>query len=89
MLNQRLTVADEELQASDEELKQQLAELQASRDALLASEQRYRNIFENTGTAMAIIESDLTISLANQEFEKLSGFDRSQIEGRKKWTEFV
>jgi PAS domain S-box-containing protein len=89
VLNQRLTETDEELQASDEELKQQLAELQASRDELLATEEKYRSLFESTGTAMLIIDEDTTISLANAEMEKLSGYSRGEIEGKMKWTEFV
>ncbi|MBI5360184.1 MAG: PAS domain S-box protein [Planctomycetes bacterium] len=53
------------------------------------SEAKYRTIFETTGTATVIIESDTVISLANTEFEKLSGFARSQIEGQKSLMEFV
>jgi len=53
------------------------------------SEQRYRTIFETTGTATIIIEEDTTISLANTEFEKLSGYSKGEIEGNKSWTEFV
>jgi PAS domain S-box-containing protein len=36
-----------------------------------------------------IIEEDTTISLANTEFESLSGYMREEIEGKKSWTEFV
>ena len=53
------------------------------------SESKYRAIFETTGTAMIIIEEDTTISLANTEFEKLSGYSRAEIEGKKKWTGFI
>jgi len=56
---------------------------------LRESGERYRTIFENTGTAMIIVEEDKTISLANAEFERLSGYSRKEIEGKKKWTEFV
>ncbi|MBN2515208.1 MAG: PAS domain S-box protein [Deltaproteobacteria bacterium] len=48
----------------------------------------YKAIFENTGTAMVIIEEDMSISLINDEFSKLSGFTRKDIEGKKSWTEF-
>lgn len=58
-------------------------------DALKESEVRYRTIFENTGTATIIIDEDTTIILANRQFERLSGFSRSEIEGKKNWTEFV
>ena len=49
----------------------------------------YRTIFENTGTAMVLLEEDTTISLGNAEFERLSGYSRAEIEGKKHWTEFV
>ncbi len=58
-------------------------------DALEESEGRYRAIFENTGTAMAIIEDDTTISCANAEFERLAGYKKGEIAGKKSWTEFV
>ena len=57
--------------------------------ALKESEERYRTIFENTGTAMVIIEKDTTISLANTQFQRLSGYSREEIEGKKSWTDFV
>ena len=38
---------------------------------------------------MLIIENDMTISYANAEFEKLTGYSRDELEGKKKWTEFV
>lgn len=57
--------------------------------ALRESEERYRTIFENTGTAMVIIEKDTTIILANSRFEILSGYTRDEIEGRKSWIDFV
>ncbi|MGO9139366.1 MAG: PAS domain S-box protein [Syntrophales bacterium] len=43
-------------------------------EALRQSEDWYRTIFENTGTATLILDEDTTIALANTEFEKLSGF---------------
>ena len=56
---------------------------------LKESEAYYRTIFENTGTATIIVEEDMTVSLANTKFEKLYGYSRNEIEGKKKWTEFV
>jgi PAS domain S-box-containing protein len=60
-----------------------------SEQKLQESEQKYRSVFENTGSATVIIEEDATISLANAEFERLSGYSREEIEGKKKWTEFT
>ena len=58
-------------------------------DALKESEIRYRTIFENTGTAMLIIEEDFTVGFANNEFFRLTGYSQDDIDSRKSWTEFV
>lgn len=57
--------------------------------ALRASKERYETVFETTGTATIIIEDDDTISLVNSTFEGLSGYFKQEVEGKKKWTEFV
>jgi PAS domain S-box-containing protein len=44
---------------------------------------------ENTSTAFILINEDTTISAVNGAFEKLSGYPRSEIEGKKSWIEFV
>jgi PAS domain S-box-containing protein len=54
-----------------------------------ALSKEYQAVFENTGKAMVIVEEDATISLANVEFEQLSGYTKEEIEGKKSWTEFV
>ena len=54
-----------------------------------ASEVIYRTIFENTGTATIIGEGDTTIYLANSQFQNLSGYKKSELEGKISWTEFV
>ena len=53
------------------------------------SERRYRNVFENTGTAMVIFAPDMTISMTNSEFEKLAGYSRKEAEGKLKWKDLV
>ncbi len=57
--------------------------------ALQVSESRYRTILDNTASAIAIIDEDETISYINPEFEKILGYVREEIEGKKKLTEFV
>jgi PAS domain S-box-containing protein len=56
---------------------------------LLENEQHYRTMFENTGTSMILIEEDMTISMANREFARNSGYSIDEINGRMKWTEIV
>jgi len=48
-------------------------------ESLIQSETLYRAIFESSGTAMAIVDDDLTIFLVNSEFEKLVGYPREEL----------
>ena len=64
-------------------------ERRQAREALKESENLYRSIFENTGSASIIFEDDMVVSLANRECEQLSGYSKEEVEGRKKWTEFI
>lgn len=51
-------------------------------DMLRSSEERYRTIFQSTGTAMAIMEEDTAISLANLEMQRMLG-----LEGKEQGSE--
>lgn len=53
------------------------------------SEEQYRTIFENTGTAMAIIDEDRRIVLVNSMFEALSGFRKDELEHKVAAADFV
>jgi PAS domain S-box-containing protein len=68
---------------------QDITRLRRIENDLYKSEQKYRTVFENTGTAMIILDADATILLANAEIEKMSGYSREEIEGRMSWTQFV
>jgi anti-anti-sigma factor len=54
-------------------------ERQRAERNLQLSENMYRAIFENTGTAMAIVEDDLTINLVNTEFERMVGYKNKEL----------
>ena len=84
-----LETVEAEHKQTRERLKLELIEHRQAEAALQESEEKYRTIFENTGTVMLIIEEDMTISLVNSEFEKVSGYSKAEIEGKKNWTEFV
>jgi len=48
-----------------------------------------QSVFETTSLATIIIDKDMTVLLANKEIERLSGFTKEEIEGKKKWIDFV
>jgi PAS domain S-box-containing protein len=56
---------------------------------LRVSENLYRTIFETTGNATLIIEEDTTVSLMNCQAEKLTGYSKEEVQGKKSWTEFI
>jgi PAS domain S-box-containing protein len=66
-----------------------ITESRQAEQALRESEVRYRAIFDTTGTATVIVEDDMVISLANAEFEELSGYLDEELIGKKRIIEFV
>ena len=60
-----------------------------SMSRLRKSEILHETILETTGTAILIIEEDMTISFVNKEFEKMIGYPQQEVVERMKWTEFV
>jgi PAS domain S-box-containing protein len=60
-----------------------------SDEALRDSEERYRSLFENTGTAMVLLEENTVISIPNAEFVRLTGYSLEEIEGKMRWTSLV
>jgi len=78
-----------ELARKSARLEEEIERRKIVAEKLRESEDRYRAIFENTGTAMLIVEEDNAISLVNNEFEKMSGYGRQEVESLKKWTDFM
>ncbi|MCP3926184.1 MAG: PAS domain S-box protein [Desulfobacterales bacterium] len=70
-------------------LEEDIGNLRKVNAALIESEDKYRTIFETTGTATIVIENDKIISMVNTEFENLSGYTRDEIEGKQVWTDFI
>ncbi len=66
-----------------------ITERKLAEEEIRKSENLYRTIFATTGTATIIIEEDTTIALANAGFATLSGYTIDELEGKRKWTEFV
>ncbi len=66
-----------------------ITERKAVESRLQESEKLYRAIFETTGAATIINEDDMTISLINSQFERMTGYRREEWEGKRKWTEYI
>ena len=66
-----------------------LRERKRTEKQLRENEQWYRILFETTGTATFIFGEDRRIISCNREFESLTGYRKSEIEGKMKWSELV
>ncbi|MHA1629694.1 MAG: PAS domain S-box protein [Candidatus Heimdallarchaeota archaeon] len=66
-----------------------ITEQKKAQRELFEREHELENIFEHKGTATIIIEKDMIISKCNHQIETISGFKKKELEGKRKWTEFV
>jgi PAS domain S-box-containing protein len=66
-----------------------ITERKKAEEALKVSEELFRTVFYNTGTATVIFEENNLIIRANPEFEKLSKYSTKEIENKKPWTGFI
>jgi len=85
----KLRTSHEKLADFEKELNHREERIVAVEEALRKSEQMYAGIFAFTGSATAILEDDMTISLVNSAFAEFTGFPKEEIEGRIEWTQFV
>jgi PAS domain S-box-containing protein len=76
----------EQARRSLEEEVRRRAELEAR---LLERERWYRTTFEYTGTAMVLIAADSTMVMVNERFAQLCGYHKEELEGKRRWQEFV
>lgn len=78
-----------ELREIQDKIQVEQAERWKLEEGLKNVEALYSILFENTGTAVALIEDNGIISRVNREFEKISGYSRGDVEGAKNWGEFI
>jgi diguanylate cyclase (GGDEF)-like protein/PAS domain S-box-containing protein len=62
---------------------------EAAVEALDLSERRYRTVFENTGTAVAVIDADGVFELVNRPFEKMMRSAAEDLIEQRSFHEFV
>ena len=65
-----------------------ITERKHAEEALRENEEAFRVIFENNSAAMAIIEKDTTISMVNDEYCKMSLYDKENLIGTS-WTTHI
>ncbi|MHA1953973.1 MAG: PAS domain S-box protein, partial [Candidatus Heimdallarchaeaceae archaeon] len=62
--------------------------LKKAQEELKKSEVLYRTIFETSGAANLIFDSEANINMINSRMEDLSEYSKEEVIG-KKWTEFI
>ncbi|HMK49700.1 MAG TPA: PAS domain S-box protein, partial [Thermodesulfovibrionales bacterium] len=70
-------------------ISREISSRERAEEEMRRSEEKYRTIFDNTGTPTIIVDDDATISLANAEFEKFAGDSKKELERKKTWLNFV
>ncbi len=78
-----------ELQMVKGQLQQEITERQHMKEQVMEADERYRILLENNGTAVVVVGEDMIISSANREFEKFSGYSRTEVEGKRSLKEFI
>ncbi len=69
-----------ELSETNRKLIEEIDVRTTAEEALRLSEARYRAVFETTGTAMALINEKGDIQLTNDEFVRLTGYSKDELE---------
>jgi len=70
-------------------LVRDISERRRREEELQKSYDLYRILFETTGTANLLFNEEGTILLFNSRMESISGFKKEDVEGKRKWLEFI
>ncbi|MEE4600982.1 MAG: transporter substrate-binding domain-containing protein [Desulfobacteraceae bacterium] len=89
ILRKQVIKRTQELNAKNQHLIDEIERRKKVEEALKKNEEKYRSVFENTGTATFIIEEDMTISKVNTKAEDMTGYVKAEIEGKLKTTDLV
>ena len=89
ILRKQVKKRTEQIHSINQELISEVEHRKSVEQALKRNEREYRSVFENTGTATLIVEDDMTISKVNSKIEELTGYTKTEIEGKMKTTHLV
>ncbi len=80
-----------DLEKALEEARSRITELEdrlrSSNDS--SAENRYKTLFENTGTPVCVLKEDGIIVACNKQFSEFFGYAKNEIEGLLPWMTFV
>lgn len=79
----------EQLQGLNKELEYKIDQLNKIKNALMESQNYYKTIFENTGTATVLVNKELKIIAANKKTEQLTGYRKEELIGQNPFQKFV
>ncbi len=83
------SMSREELENRVQQLTAAQQDVERMREAMQCREEQYNAAIENTGTAMLVLEDDMTISEGNHKTELITGYSREEIKRRKPFTHYV
>jgi PAS domain S-box-containing protein len=79
----------EELVQKVQELSAAQADADQMREAGRKQEEQYNAALESTGTAMLVLEADMTISAGNHKTEIITGYSQAEMKSRKPFADYV
>ena len=88
-LEELVSNREAELETVDRQLQREITHHRRVKQQLQEMDEMFWTFFENTGMASMMVEENLIITLANREFERLSGYPREEVEWEKSLAEFL
>ncbi|MFZ0546668.1 MAG: ATP-binding protein [Candidatus Promineifilaceae bacterium] len=82
-LENQVRTRSKELQIANERLHKEIAERRQFKEALQASEEQFRNAFEQSTSAILLLDTELAILQTNHAFTKLTGYHPEESLGKK------
>jgi PAS domain S-box-containing protein len=83
------SMTKEELIKKVQDLTAAQQDVERMREAVRTQEEQYNAALEYTGTAMLVLEDDMTISAGNHKTEIITGYSQEEIKSRKPFTQYI